>query len=160
MGDRGPTSSRTMGYCLNALIAPRVIFDARVSNIAAARIVRLAQGMSMIPVTDLLYDEIGDGGALGYFAKLSPGIEQWALSLSARGLISYVEAEFFGGVGRQSALVWRDGKRMLGPLHATDAIDQALRLLGVSATADSDEFDALGLGAHRETDEWLAHAVV
>ena len=115
-----------MGYCLNALIAPRAILDARVSDIAAARVVLLPQGMSMIPVTDSLYDELGDGGEVEHFAKLSPGIERWALSLSEAGLVAYVEAEFFGGVGRQSAIVWGNRSRVFGPLQATDAIDQAL----------------------------------
>ncbi len=149
-----------MGYSLNALIAPRPILDTRVSDIAAARVAILPQGMSMIPVTDSLYDAVGAGGEMEPFAKLSPGIEQWALSLSETGPVAYVEAEFFGGVGRQSAIVWRNRSRVFGPLDSTDAIDQALRWLGVSARAPSDEFDALGLGAHRETEAWLTDRAV
>ena len=35
------------------------------------------------------------------------------------------------------------------------AVNRALASMGVIAVGDEDEFSALGLGLHRETDEWL-----
>jgi len=34
------------------------------------------------------------------------------------------------------------------------AINEALRALGVKASGMFDEFEAVGLGQHRDTDEW------
>ncbi|MER6666309.1 hypothetical protein ABT256_17340 [Amycolatopsis japonica] len=56
---------------------------------------------------------------------------------SEHGAVAYVEAEYFGGAGTQFAQVWEGGETILGPLYF-------------------DEFDAVGLGRHRSTDEWLS----
>lgn len=55
----------------------------------------------------------------------------------------------------QSAVAWREGEIVLGPAYYHDAINRALRLLGVEARGEWDEFDTIGLGWHRDTDEWL-----
>jgi hypothetical protein len=73
-----------------------------------------------------------------------------AAFLSDRGPVVYVEAEYFGGVGEQRALLWRGGVREELP-----TINAGLRGLGVRGTADRDEFDSLGLGRPRSTAEWL-----
>jgi hypothetical protein len=73
----------------------------------------------------------------------------------------------FGGVGSQCAVVWRDGAVVLGPLKTTDedgnmtpllegAINRALRALGVQRGSVRDEFEALGLGWHRDNEDWVA----
>jgi len=46
------------------------------------------------------------------------------------------------------------GKRPSGA-PAAMAIDEALQFLGVEAVGDLDEFDTVGLGAHRLTEDWL-----
>ncbi len=82
---------------------------------------------------------------------------------SAHGPLAYVEADFFGGTGSQYTQVWDGGKSALGPLLMNEAdepppdgspISRALRHLGVVA-AGSDEFDAVGLGRQRETEDWV-----
>ena len=74
------------------------------------------------------------------------------------GSFVYVEAEFFGGAGHQSAVGFTDGATVFGPLAARDAINQALRFLGVTPTGKQDEFDTAGLFRHRSTDAWYAPA--
>ena len=37
---------------------------------------------------------------------------------------------------------------------AAMAIDEALQFLGIEAVGDLDEFDTVGLGAHRITEQW------
>jgi anti-sigma B factor antagonist len=81
---------------------------------------------------------------------------KWSLDASKRGPIAYVGAFFFGGEGGQSAVVCRDGKTVLGPVDSGDAINQALRILGVSADEGMDEFDIVGLGRRRRTYDWVA----
>ena len=76
--------------------------------------------------------------------------------------LAYLETNYFGGAGWQSAAVWIDGRLAMRPalVHASEArppklwpINGALRLLGVSASyarlAD-DEFTAFGLPAFRD----------
>lgn len=79
---------------------------------------------------------------------------------SASGPIAYLEAEFFGGGGGQAAAAWRDGTLIWGPRVDERAISDALAAIGVVRGLSSDEFDALGLGRHRFTDDWLALAQV
>jgi hypothetical protein len=75
--------------------------------------------------------------------------------MSAVAPVAYIEAEFFGGTGGQSAVAWSGGSRVLGPLHAQEAINETLRFLGVRADGARDEFDAVGLGRYRDTADWI-----
>jgi len=80
--------------------------------------------------------------------------------------VAYVEAEYFGGIGSQFAAVWHGAALVLGPLMLAEdeprpdagwsPISQALRHLGVSADGHYDEFDAVHLGRHRDTQDWIA----
>ncbi len=112
----------------------------------------------MIPMTNELFEEIGGDGEVDTFYKFSPAVEDWAKRLSQDSPIAYVEAEYFGGVGGQSSVAWARGLRVLEPIHAADAINQALKILGVSVAGFAgDEFDAVGLGKHRETESWFGN---
>jgi hypothetical protein len=146
-----------MGYYLQAILGRHETLEQAASQFQHARVVPLAQGVAIIPMTDELYDEIGDGGEVDRFCKLSPGIEGWARRISAAAPIAYIEAEFFGGIGGQSAVAWYGGSHVLAPVHARDAINQALRFFGVLANGAHDEFDAVGLGQHRNTEDWITH---
>ena len=90
-----------------------------------ARVVPLAQGFALIPLTKELYDEITStsvAGAAGEvpgavaFVHLSAGVAAWLQQLSSECPVAYVEAEFFGGVGWQCAVAWRTGQVVFGPV--------------------------------------------
>ncbi len=147
-----------MGCHLQAIIGKQQTLAQHASDFQHARIVPLAQGIAIIPLTDNLYDEIADGGEVERFEKLSPGVEEWAQRISVVAPVAYIKAEFFGGTGGQSALAWSGGARVLGPIHAEDAINQTLRFFGVRVDGAHDEFDAVGLGRHRDTDDWTVEA--
>jgi hypothetical protein len=76
--------------------------------------------------------------------------------LSQNRTIAYIEAEIFGGSGMQASFIFSNGVQVGQPIVADDAINQALRSLGVSKGNSIDEFEAVGLGLHRDTDQWLA----
>ncbi len=140
-------------YELNALLAERETLSRHASECHSGRVVPLAQGIAMVPMTDALYEEIGGGGEVAALSGLSPAVEEWAKRISQDSAVAYVEAGYTGGIGGQKAVAWSRGQRVLGPVAAQDAINQSLRLLGVSAAGTgSDEFDAVGLGAHRHTE--------
>ncbi len=142
-----------MGYYLQALVGKADALGKYTSEFQHAHLVSLLQGMAMIPLTDDLHDEIG-GDDLG-FVKLTSAGEQWAQRISSLTPVAYVEAEFFGGDGGQSAVVWFNASRVLGPIDSQHAINQALRFLGVQIGNAHDEFDAVGLGKHRDTRDWI-----
>jgi hypothetical protein len=76
---------------------------------------------------------------------------------SSGGAIVYFETEYFGGTGGQGAAVFRDGKLVFGPEWADiGPINSALKKLGVTAAPPFiDEFDTVGLGQFRTTEDWL-----
>jgi hypothetical protein len=143
-----------MAYVLQALIGKNQTLKADSVPFQHARIVLLKQGMAMIPLTDELWNEIDAGNTIEGFGKLSIEIEQWAQQISNTGLVAYIEAEFFGGTGDQGALAWNNGSRTFGPTHNQQAINLALKLFGINPMGKHDEFDALGLGEHRDTHDW------
>ncbi|KRD20224.1 MULTISPECIES: hypothetical protein [unclassified Streptomyces] len=156
-----------MSYDLQAVIAGEEVLNAAVRVLSAARLASLGQGLSLLPMTDALFDSLSEGvdtGALGFW-RLPGGFAKTLADWSTAGPVAYVEAEYFGGVGEQQAVVWDGGAIVLGPLRvpegrplppAGSAISQALRRLGVVAGAGEDEFTALGMERHRHVEGWIA----
>ncbi len=77
-------------------------------------------------------------------------------TLSAFCPLLYFETEYFGGMGRQVAIVFKDGAIAFGPAkNEIGPINEGLRLLGAKRKASNDEFDSIGLGRYRYTNDWL-----
>lgn len=144
-----------MGYTLQALIAlEEVICKAAPSN---ATVVRLPQGMAMIPFSERLREENGipflpltDEGV----TALPGEIVAFAADIAKSGKVAYVEATFFGGAGTQGCVTWDGTGTTSKPFVETSAINAALRFLGVTARDHHDEFDAVGLGKYRAIEDW------
>jgi hypothetical protein len=125
-----------MAYTLEALIARQPVAAALAQALGACA-VPLEQDTAVVPLP----------------SGLTPDAERLAAQASRQEPVVYAEAEFFGGVGEQHAVLWRRGEGTVldaepGPINA------ALRALGVRGTGDRDEFDSVGLGRHRTTQEW------
>lgn len=156
-----------MGYDLRAVIADGEALRGAARDLPAARLASIGQGLSLLPMTDALFDSVADGSSvstLGFWG-LPGGFEKTLAAWSAGGPVAYVEAEYFGGVGEQRAAVWNGGSIVLGPLHVEEGqpfppagspISQALRRLGAAASAGEDEFSAVGLDRHRHGEAWIA----
>ncbi|MFB8170138.1 hypothetical protein [Kitasatospora purpeofusca] len=97
------------------------------------------------------------------------GLERRLAAWSKAAPIACVEADYFGGTGTQRAAVWADGRLDLGPIASGEfeafppegsPISRVLRRLGAQVGEDGgdarDEFDAVGLGAHRATASWVS----
>jgi len=154
-----------MGYCLQAVIADEPVLRELAGSIEEAHIVPLGKHLSLLPMTDALFDVVTIAGApeLDGFWEAPAGFGSALAACSVNGPVAYVEAEFFGGAGTQCAQVWDGGKVVLGPLHLAEGepspaagspISQALRQLGTDRGNHFDEFDAVGLGRHRDTQDW------
>lgn len=148
-----------MGYHLQAIIGNRDLLQAHSHNFPSVVVVPLSFDLALVPVTDELLDEIGAAGGSGRFEKYTPSLANWIRRISKGGIVSYIEAEYFGGTGGQGSVVLEKEQEVLSPVHSDDAINQALRLLGVSADEFRDEFEAVGLPRHRNIEGWLEDGV-
>ena len=149
-------------YCPYAIVGKSRDLVHKSLEYPGAGVVHLEQGIGMIPISEELLNAIEQGEtSLG--ATEEPGFEfvsevvlTWARRLSKGTTLAYIEAEFRSGEGTESAVVWRDGKVVLGPLQGTGAVNRALRTLGVSVPSRREEFEVVGLGKHRSPEAWLA----
>ncbi|QNP67803.1 hypothetical protein [Streptomyces genisteinicus] len=158
-----------MGYALEAVVARDEVVRAVSREVPGSHVVPLGQGLSLMPMTDEVFDAVTDGSErrdLGFW-RLPGGFGTVLAQWSGTGPIAYVEAEFFGGVGEQRAAVWAGGSLVLGPLgelagtpssDAVSPVSQALRRLGARRGLHGDEFEAVGLDRHRSNDDWIAAA--
>lgn len=151
-----------MGYTLEA-----IFLDA-----AAARAphglpaVALPHGVTMLPITAQVIDGLPAGHPSPDredhrpFWKFDRALEAVVLAASRFGRVAYVEADFFGGVGTQTAATWQAGTVVMAPKHrdGLGPINEALRFLGVVPAPGQDEFEAVNLGRFRHTEDWLAHS--
>ena len=153
-------------YCLQAVIATESVLRELAATVAKARIVPLGQHLSLLPMTDAQLKAVTAAGApeLDGFWKASADFGRVLAACSATGPLAYIEADYFGGKGYRPHRSGMPGKVVLGPLHLAEGepfpatgspISQALRRLGATKGNHTDEFDAVGLGRHRDTDDWL-----
>jgi hypothetical protein len=156
-----------MAYQLRAVIAGQDVLRRIADDLPAARLARLGQGLSLMPMTNDLFDEVTNGdttGPLG-FSRLPGGFDARLAAWSATGAVAFVEADYFGGVGEQRAAVWADGALALGPLALGEGepfppdgspVSRALRHLGATAHPGEDEFSSVGLHRHRHNRAWIS----
>lgn len=158
-----------MSYELQAVIAGDEVLRVASGEVPGSQVVPLGQGLSLMPMTDAVFAAVTDGsegGTLGFW-RLPGGFDTLLARWSAAGPIAYVEAEYFGGVGEQRAALWADGALTLGPLdeptkqgpsRAVSPVSQVLRRLGARRSPGEDEFEAVGLDRHRNTEDWISGA--
>jgi hypothetical protein len=152
-----------MAYQLQAFLGPRDVLQRLPETFRGARLVPLlVEPLVLAPFVQVLRSAVQSRGAdeePGWpFSLLSREGARCVQGVCAAGPFVYVEAEFFGGAGHQSAVGFRDGQIAFQPVAARDAINQALRFLGVERAGKQDEFDSVGLFRHRSTDAWYAPA--
>ncbi|WP_327720128.1 hypothetical protein OG381_35775 [Streptomyces sp. NBC_00490] len=155
-----------MAYDLKAVIAEEESLRRAARDLPAARTASLGQGLALMPMTHTLFESValgGGGGALG-FSRLPEPFAKTVAAWSAGGPVAYVEAEYFGGVGEQRAVVRDGGTVVLGPLGVEEGepfppdggpVSRALRRLGAVAGPAEDEFSAVGLERHRHGGAWI-----
>jgi hypothetical protein len=150
-----------MAYQIEAFLGPRPALQPLADAFRGVRLVPLlVEPLVLAPFVQVLRSAVQgrgpDENPRWPFASLSREGARCVQDLCGTGALAYVEAEFFGGAGHQSAVGFRDGATVLGPVAGRDAINQALRFLGVTPAGKQDEFDTVGLFRHRSTDAWYA----
>jgi hypothetical protein len=149
-------------YSLCALVARTEHLEGT-AVYSKARLVRLGEGLSMIPLSEELLREIqstASGKAhsrpAGVFEFLTPPLEAWARALSRQGPVAYLETEYLGGEGYERSAVWQNSELALGPFDGAGSVNQVLQALGVRTRPGQEAFDAVGLGRHRSLEGWLS----
>ena len=150
-----------MGHTVQAFIAKADVLRDAARSLDAAHVIPVEQGFALLLNTDGLYGEVVRGGGSGEmpypeFYKLSSALAKFGAGCSTRGAVAYVETDYWGGEGVQSALLWERGEVAYGPAEASlGPINEVLRRLGVERGAHHDEFDAVGLGHYRDNEDWI-----
>jgi hypothetical protein len=147
-----------MGYYLQAFICKTTDADCLTNVYDKAISVDMGQGVSLIPMTENLFDQINEGKVsadVGDLVYMTENIEHKILTVIGARPFSYVEAEYFGGQGAQEAIIWQDGKRFQLLPSDQDRINHVLKYFGVVVDKGGDEFNALGFGRHRYTENWI-----
>lgn len=145
-----------MGHSVQLIIGKGLGVQAFLRDWPMARAVELRGGWKAIPVSDDLLGEIEGrmAGAVRSEAldRAPAGLER-AMAAATRegGALAYVETDYFGGTGGQSAMVFANGRETMAQQQSRGggAINEALRGIGVLREAGKDEFDTVGLGERR-----------
>ena len=160
-----------MGHFISGLIGARDRLASIASHWALNAPAELNQGFGFLPLDkenlpallkipdaqirlDCEADDREDGDAFEY---LTPSLIAFCVANSLGNRFAYVETQYFGGLGGQGAAVFDDGKLVWGPIMDSDSkpIGDALQMLGATQTAgEYDLFDSVGLGRHRDNDDW------
>jgi hypothetical protein len=166
-----------VGYVLEALLAPPTVAETAAASLPGTGVVTLHEGVALVPITEDAAQALspGDRSIISLLADqpLPAALTELLRRTSRDGPIAYVEADFFGGTGQQAAVLWEHGEVAVGPLVdpepsklftrrplSESPFNQVLRRIGVSvARGQLDEFDTVGLGRHRDTEDWLDDAV-
>lgn len=147
-----------MGYYLQAFICKSSDTGCLTKVFDQAIKVDIGQSLSIIPMTEDLFDQINcftTSDEIDSFQYLTEKMEHEILLAIGDRRFSYVEAEYHGGQGGQIAIIWKDGKRDQLLPYDHDRINQVLKYFGAVAQNGQDEFLTLGFGLRRHTREWI-----
>lgn len=145
-----------MGHSIRAIIGDNNTIKRLADNWVHANIEKLPQNFAMIFLTDKLFDDVTelfdekntlDCSVLTYFTT---SIFQLLCESSFHSQLLYIETDYFGGYGKQAAVLVQNGEIAVGPIKGTGIINELLCKIGVQKEQEKDEFDSLGLGHYRK----------
>ncbi len=148
-----------MGHHVTGLIARRDTLAKLSGPLKGQPHFELEEGFGFLPLDyENLDDVVGlyAGDAIGKFEYLSPKLIELLENASQNCALAYIETDYHGGTGGQSAAVFRNGKVVYGPISAErNAINEALGVLGVQANpGEFDRFETIGLQRHRHNEDY------
>lgn len=146
-----------MGHYLKAFIGQKENLTPISDKYSNSKLVDLSDEVSMIPMTDELFDEINQShtsSEVTGFEFLTENIENKTLDIIGNKKLAYVESEFFGGQGGHIGLIWKDGEREFIGDFKKSTMNEILKKLGVIRNRNQDEFETIGLDRHRDTEDW------
>ena len=156
-----------MGHHINALIGTNEALKSLVTRLGSPPPTELSFGLVIIPLDEQRLDAIAMSlePAIEGFTYLTPLMAE-KIAAALNGPTLYVETEYFGGMGGQSAAYFENGRltwcgaessekppagSSLADLYERTAnggrspINEGLRRLGLIRSEMCDEFDQIGL---------------
>ncbi|MCX5788355.1 MAG: hypothetical protein NTX64_07630 [Elusimicrobia bacterium] len=155
-----------MSYELRALIASKRILESVAGKLPGALPVELAQGLWLLPLKGNVSIEAVSKPPPFEKLQVPPFLAQAASEASAAGPIAYVEADYRPGRDYQAAVLWDNGRVVLGPHEETTPwdpreanmkerpVNSVLHAMDVEALDYGDEWDAVALARHGRTEDW------
>ena len=141
-----------MGHCVRAIIGAHK----DIQRYWLAKEIKLPQGYGMIFLTDALLDNIGELFESANEPSDSETVTSFLLQeYSFHTKLAYIEADYFGGIGTRSGILYENGNISIPLCGGEGAINILLRELGVWREVNKDEFDSLNLGIYRRMDKWI-----
>lgn len=146
-----------MGHSIIALIGPRSALAGLIGRFGHPEPVELGFDLLIMPLGEARLDMLAQfkGPPYDGFIYLGPELESEIARAVGTGPALYVETDYSGGSGSQGAAFFEAGEARWKDAASAGAegrrtpISRGLASLGVSPSADEDEFDALGLGRFR-----------
>lgn len=155
-----------MGYSLYGFVAKRGTFDAYRLLDQRISVARLNGDFDLLLNCEYLYIGLQLGKS-----ESPQGFDHWLLTTALLARIfeqakqtpfAYVCSDYLGGTGLQKAAVWGNGALLMKhqtPIlpwpHSIGPVNNALRMIGVVAEGDKDEFLTLGLNRNRQMEYWF-----
>jgi hypothetical protein len=152
-----------MSYMLHGVVGDFDRLRFLSGDLPRAVVAPLRQRLGLLPVTDEIFNELtGARRGDGPFVLMSPAFAERLTDWSRGGRVAYVEADFFGGHGSQTAALWENGRQTWGPEYAwipagpreNWPINAVLARLGAVGTGAFDLFDVVGFGQERDMEGW------
>jgi hypothetical protein len=152
------------GHAVRLLVGPLQALRAVRTVAPMARIFALTPGARLwvLPLNDDVHDAVhaafGTGEWLRRGAQLTTTDLMSLARLSQGSAVAYIETNYTGPTGSQSAALWRDGVVAMQPVSLDASVSRppqfwpinaALRSLGVIAQGTADEFTVFGLMGYR-----------
>lgn len=66
------------------------------------------------------------------------------------GLLAYIETDYFGGIGEQAAILFKNGNLIIPEYEKDWLINSVLKKIGVIKKNNLDEFDTINLSEYRK----------
>jgi hypothetical protein len=148
-----------MAYYLQAIFVTSDLPSTHV--VPGSRIVPLDAGISMLPIGDEALTALGLNRHDLFLERGAPipgALLELCSSLSRGRRVVYAEAAFAGGPpGFQGYLLFESGSPSGPPCTSEEygPLSEGLKCLGVTRGNYVDEFERVGLGQNRNTNDWL-----
>jgi hypothetical protein len=139
-----------VAHHIHAIIGAAVVARAAELGVMSSPIA-LESSFAWVPVPDHEIDRLAGTTTLARsprderFVHFGGALPAVIAELSMHGPVAYIETEYFGGAGTQVATAFNRRVRIL----ECGSVNEALRMIGVRAARGRDEWDTLGLSAHR-----------
>jgi hypothetical protein len=166
-------------HILHAVIGNSPAIENFSNRWVSAHPIALPQNFAIVPLTEGLCDDIDELMDLSEpppfvgFDRLSASVATDLRESSRFGALGYIETNYVGSSGTQSAIAWSNGNILAGAFTSEmmwdvknyqptatgkSAIDRVLSALGVWTHHHKDEFEMLGLANFSDTESVASNA--